>query len=120
MIDHSLTAADELLDEWPRLRKSARVAKFEGLPREYMDNFFLDLDAKSQSELVLALPEGERRLYVRLLAPDDAADLIQESPKREREYLLGLLDDMTLVDEEPQEIFALTLGRLLNQVGSVV
>src|SRR5271165_2954511 len=98
MIDHSLTAADELLDEWPRLRKSARVAKFEGLPREYMDNFFLDLDAKSQSELVLALPEGERRLYVRLLAPDDAADLIQESPQREREYLLELLDDMTRVD----------------------
>src|SRR5271157_2627984 len=98
MIEHSLTVADELLDEWPRLRKSARVAKFEGLPREYMDNFFLDLDAKSQSELVLALPEGERRLYVRLLAPDDAADLIQESPQREREYLLGLLDDMTRVD----------------------
>lgn len=98
MIEHSLTAADELLDEWPRLRKSQRVAKFEGFPREYMDNFFLDLDAKSQSELVLALPEGERRLYIRLLAPDDAADLIQESPQSKREYLLGLLDDMTRVD----------------------
>jgi len=98
MIDHSLNVADELLDQWPRLRKSERVAKFEGLPREYMDNFFLDLDAKSQSELVLALPEGVRRLYIRLLAPDDAADLIQHSPQREREYLFGLLDDMTRVD----------------------
>src|SRR5271157_2972990 len=95
MLEHSLTAADELLDEWPRLRKSQRVAKFEALPREYMDNFFLDLDAKSQAELVLALPEGERRLYIRLLAPDDAADLIQEAPSKQREYLLGLMDDMT-------------------------
>jgi len=98
MIDHSPTAAAELLDQWPHQRKSERVAKFEALPREYMDNFFLDLDAKSQSELVLALPEGERRLYIRLLAPDDAADLIQESPQRQREYLLELLDDMTRAD----------------------
>ena len=34
----------------------------------------------------------------RLLAPDDAADLIQESPQRDREFLLELLDDMTRQD----------------------
>jgi len=60
-----------------------------------MDDFFLSLDAKGQSELVFALPEGERRLFVRLLAPDDAADLIQESPQREHDYLMGLMDDKT-------------------------
>src|SRR5271165_7092585 len=98
MTPHSLNEADELLDQWPFLRKSERVNRFQSLPREQMDNFFLALDAKSQSELVLALPEGERRLYIRLLAPDDAADLIQESPKHEREYLLDLLDDMTRQD----------------------
>jgi magnesium transporter len=32
---------------------------------------------------------------MRLLAPDDAADLIQESAKRQRQYLLDLLDDKT-------------------------
>lgn len=100
MIHDSLTPTDELLEQWPHLRKSQRVAKFEGLPRECMDNFFLDLDANAQSELVLALPEGQRRLCIRLLAPDDAADLIQHSPQREREYLFGLLDDMTRVDAE--------------------
>jgi magnesium transporter len=99
MIPHSLNEADELLDQWPFLRKSERVNRFQGLPREQMDNFFLGgLDARSQSELVLALPEGERRLYIRLLAPDDAADLIQESPERDRPYLLELLDDMTRQD----------------------
>jgi magnesium transporter len=95
MIQQSLTAADELLDQWPHLRKSERVAGFQGLPREQMDNFFLALDAKSQSDLVLALPEGERRLVVRLLAPDHAADLLQKSPTNQREYLMGLMDDMT-------------------------
>jgi magnesium transporter len=98
MLQHSLNEADELLDQWPFLRRSERVNRFESLPREQMDNFFLNLDAKSQSELVLALPEGVRRLYIRLLAPDDAADLIQESPSRDREYLLGLLDDTTRKD----------------------
>lgn len=95
MIQQSPNEADKLLDEWPFLRKNERVDRFESLPREQMHNLFLDLDAKSQSELVFALPEGVRRLYIRLLAPDDAADLIQESPGRDREYLLGLLDDMT-------------------------
>ena len=98
MMQHSLTEGEKLLEEWPHLRKSERVGGFRGLPREQMDNFFLALDSKSQSELVFALPEGERRLYVRLLVPDDAADLIQESSKHEREYLLDLLDDATRLD----------------------
>src|SRR5271165_2477771 len=98
MPQHSLNEADVLLDEWSHLRRTERVEKFRALPRELSDNFFLSLDAKSQAELVLALPEGERRLYIRLLAPDDAADLIQESPQRQREYLLELLDDMTRAD----------------------
>jgi magnesium transporter len=92
---HSLNAADELLDLWFSLRSGQRVDRFEALPRELMDNFFLALDANAQSSLVRSLPEGERRLYMRLLAPDDAADVIQESPKRQRQYLLDLLDDKT-------------------------
>ena len=95
MIGHSLSAADELLDVWPTLRRSQRVDRFEALPRDQMDNFFLALDGRSQSRLLLSLPEGERRLYMRLLAPDDAADVIQES-KAKRQYLLDLLDDKTM------------------------
>ena len=95
MITHSLNAADDVLDLWPSLGRSQRLAHFEALPREQMDNFFLALDARAQSGLLLSLPEGERRLYMRLVAPDDAADLIQESPKSHRQYLLDLLDDKT-------------------------
>jgi Mg/Co/Ni transporter MgtE len=71
MSERSLNEADELLDQWPFIRKHERLDRFEGLPREQRGNFFLELDAKSQAELVLALPEGVRRLYIRELAPDD-------------------------------------------------
>ena len=98
MPQQTLNQADELLDAWSRLRRPERVPRFRALPRELSDNFFLSLKARSQAELVLGLPEGERRLYIRLLAPDDAADLIQEAPPKQREYLLGLLDDMTCQD----------------------
>jgi magnesium transporter len=106
MITHSLNAADELLDIWPSLPRSQRLDRFESLPRELMDNFFLSLDANSQSRLLLSLPEGERRLFMRLVAPDDAADLIQESAKPQRQYLLDLLDEKT-----KQEVKALLAFR---------
>ena len=95
MIGHSQSPSDDLLDKWPRLHKAERLAEFQKLPHEYMDNFFLGLGARAQGKLVLALPEGERRMFVRLLAPDDAADMIQEAPADQRNYLMGLMDDMT-------------------------
>jgi len=42
------------------------------------------------------MPAADRRSWLRLLPPDDAADLIQEASDEERENLLGLLDDATL------------------------
>jgi len=115
MIGHSLNAADELLDLWPSLRRSERVGRFEALPREQMDNFFLALDARAQSRLLLSLPEGERRLYMRLVAPDDAADVIQESPKQKRQYLLELLDDKTVKEVKALLAFREDLaGGLMN------
>jgi magnesium transporter len=43
----------------------------------------------------LALPHYERRAWIRLLPPDDAADAIQQCPLEERNALLDLLDDAT-------------------------
>jgi magnesium transporter len=103
---HSLTAADELLDAWSSLRRSQRLSRFQSLPHEQMDNFFLALDASAQSRLLLDLPEGEHRIFMRLLAPDDAADVIQESPKSVRQNLLNQLDDRT-----KQEVKALLAYR---------
>jgi len=86
----------ELYEAWPVLSTDERVEGFEVLQREQADDFFLQLNAKDRAQLILALPAGERRLWMRRLAPDDVADLIQEAPPQEREHLLGLLDDTTL------------------------
>jgi magnesium transporter len=85
----------ELYEAWPVLSTDERVEGFEALQREQADDFFLQLSARDRAQLVLALPPGERRLWMRLLAPDDAADLIQEAPPEERDNLLVLLDDAT-------------------------
>ena len=85
----------ELYEAWPILSIDERVEGFEFLPRNDADDFFLQLSARDRAELILALPPGERRLWMRLLAPDDAADVIQEAPQEERESLLALLDDST-------------------------
>jgi magnesium transporter len=92
MADKSFTPA-ELYDAWPVLSADERVEGFEFLQRQQADDFFLQLNARDRAQLVLSLPPGERRLWMRLLAPDDAADLIQEAPLEERENLLALLDD---------------------------
>jgi magnesium transporter len=85
----------ELYEAWPVLSTDERVEGFEVLQRDQADDFFLQLSAKDRVHLILALPEGERRLWMRRLAPDDAADLIQEAPAETRENLLALLDDTT-------------------------
>src|SRR5213592_2456478 len=41
------------------------------------------------------LSAGERRSWMRLLPPDDAADVVQAAPEAEREGLLALLDEPT-------------------------
>ena len=91
----AIFSPSELYDAWQVLSLEERVEGFEFLQRDAADDFFLQLSARDRAELVLALPSGERRLWLRLLAPDDAADLIQEAPAEERDHLLGLLDDPT-------------------------
>ena len=94
MADANFTPA-ELYEAWPVLSQEERVEGFEVLKRDDADDFFLQLSARDRAALLLALPFGERRLWMRLLAPDDAADLIQELPPEERENMLSLLDEAT-------------------------
>ena len=94
MAEKDCTSA-ELYEAWPLLSTQERVEGFEFLQRQEADDFFVQLSARDRAQLVLALPARERRLWIRLLAPDDTADLIQETPPEERENLLALLDDAT-------------------------
>lgn len=88
-----------LHDDWSHLNKEKRKAKFNALNRTDAEELFLNLNASDQFELIEDYTNLEIRSWLRLLAPDDAADLIQEanqeaSPER-RDELLSLLDPQT-------------------------
>src|SRR5262249_13587971 len=68
---------------------------FRMLAQEDQEEFFWSLDAHDQEEMLRGFKPSERRLWFRSLAPDDAADLIQASPDKDRPELLGLLDEPT-------------------------
>ncbi len=85
--------ADELRDIWGALSAGERLEGFRLLPRTEAEDFFLGLAARDMAELVLGLAPNERRSWMRLAPPDDVADLIQHSPRDQREHLLGLLDE---------------------------
>ncbi|XXF77349.1 magnesium transporter [Myxococcaceae bacterium GXIMD 01537] len=85
----------ELRDAWPVLSRDERVESFKLVPHATADDFFLSLSAQEQAELIIAMGRGERRTWMRLLAPDDAVDVIQAAPPEEREALLSELDETT-------------------------
>src|SRR5215831_14695919 len=95
--ESGVTASD-LVETWRLLTPEDRYEAFMDLPRPEAEDFFFDLSARDQLELVESMPPGQglRRSWLRLLPPDDAADLIQEvADDAKREELLGLLDEQT-------------------------
>ena len=63
------SAAVRLWEEWPALSTKKRVRRFKQLPRHEADDFFLSLEPREQMTLLLSLPQGEQRLWMRVLAP---------------------------------------------------
>lgn len=94
MSDDRLTG-EELHDAWAVLSPAERLEGFQHLERSEADEFFLGLSTHEQATMLRVMREGERRLWLRLLAPDDAADLLQELPEEQRASCLGQLDDVS-------------------------
>ncbi len=92
MADDRLTTA-ELRDAWALLSGAERIEGFRQVDPVDADDFFLGLSSREQAQMLLSMQSGERRLWLRLLAPDDTADVVQEVPREERNGLLELLDD---------------------------
>ncbi|MBN1608611.1 MAG: magnesium transporter, partial [Polyangiaceae bacterium] len=92
MPEISLTL-EELGDAWPALAADERLEGFSALDRDDADEFFLGLPADDQAILLRAMPSSDRRLWFHLLAPDDAADVIQAFPEAERGAMLSLIDE---------------------------
>jgi magnesium transporter len=95
MMDQHETTLENLLRQWSDLSLPERISAFNELPRGLGHDFFLELRTRDQAELLAALPVAEKRFWLRLLAPDDAADVIQLAPLEERQELIGLLDEIT-------------------------
>ncbi|MEX2281832.1 MAG: magnesium transporter [Gemmatimonadota bacterium] len=95
MVEHIEFDVTELKEIWELLSAQERLDGFRMLDAEEQEEFFVDLPARDEYELLMTLPIAERRLWFRLLAPDDAADVIQEADEDERLALLALLDEPT-------------------------
>ena len=87
---------ETLREVWPMLSLEEQLEAFSLLPREHADDFFLELTAASQAHILEHVQPGARRIWMRLLAPDDAADVLQaiEDPAI-RQELVGALDPTT-------------------------
>ena len=81
--------------EPPTWEDDASTQAFKALDRATATDVFLKLPSDDQYRLLEDMPLGEQRLWMRVLAPDDAADLIQYAPEEERGALLAHLDPST-------------------------
>lgn len=86
---------DYIHDHWSQFSYSQRQTHFFNLSRTEAEELFLNLTAPDQYELIKEVSALEKRSWIRLLAPDDVADLIQEADEEHREELLSLLDPQT-------------------------
>src|SRR5262249_46799892 len=93
--DDDALSPDELRDAWPLLDLEERSDGLRVLPREDAEEFFVSLSATDQAALLVHFRPGQRRQWMRLLEPDDVADVIQEAGEDHRATLLGLLDAPT-------------------------
>jgi magnesium transporter len=83
----------DLAEAWPRLTAADRARRLKQLPPDMGHEFFFDLSAADQADVILALHPAERRPWIRLLAPDDVADVVQSAPADQRSGLLAMLDE---------------------------
>lgn len=86
---------EDTIHSWPTLNESQRQELFFSLSRDQAEDLFLNLSSNYLAEIFLMIPEKERRSWIRLLAPDDVVDLIQELPKDQFYPSLDLLDQNT-------------------------
>ncbi|NVB80717.1 MAG: magnesium transporter [Kofleriaceae bacterium] len=91
-VDEEELTPEELRDAWPLLGMDERLEGLLVLDRESAEDFFINLPALDEARLLVALPQGQRRQWMRLLEPDDVADVIQAAGADHRDELLALLD----------------------------
>jgi magnesium transporter len=95
MRDDDALSPAELLDAWNVLSKTERHAGFMLLGRDNQGELFAVLPTRDQASLLAEMSAGESRTWIRYLAPDDAADVLQIAGPAVRDRLLEQLDEAT-------------------------
>ncbi len=93
--NHELSPLLTLSEAWPTLSNLERRERFLQLSRHDAEEFWLSLKAHDQAELIAQASGTEKRSWIRILAPDDVADLIQDLGTEYREEMLSYLDPQT-------------------------
>ena len=89
---------EELDEIWKLLSTQERLEGLRELTRGEGKHFFVGLSASDKAQLLMDCAPPTRRAWFQLLPPDDAADVIQEFPQKDREKLLSLLSEPARVE----------------------
>ena len=74
---------DELWEIWPTIDDEERVEWFNQLDHDDAEDFFSSLPCEDQAAMFLVMSERDQKRWMRMLAPDDAADVLQIMDDRE-------------------------------------
>ncbi|MDA0815173.1 MAG: magnesium transporter [Chloroflexi bacterium] len=85
-------SAEALLEWWQDLPESEQIDAFLGLSPQEAGILFLTVETSDRVFLLEPQTEQQKRVWLRLLEPDDAADVIQGFEEDEQGLLLALLD----------------------------
>lgn len=82
-----------LAELWSSLDSHEKEAYLETLPRDQLSVLFLELDTLDQKQLLKVAPLSTRKKWIKILEPDDLADLLREISEDEKEETLSYLGD---------------------------
>lgn len=85
--------AATLFTRWGETALEDRLMFFRALPPREASDLFFGLSTHEQAFLIEFLSTSEKRIWLRALAPDDTADVLQSLPVDIRWSLIELLDD---------------------------
>ncbi len=88
--------AQSLREAWPALIDEERAEAFLLLKEDDAQVLFSSLSPADQAGLLENLQNGTASVWMRFLAPDDAADVLQASEPEQRRRLRAMLDGVTL------------------------
>jgi magnesium transporter len=89
---------ENLLAHWQALTHSERETVFKVLGRMDQEELFLNLSSDYQLEIFEDLAPVEKRSWIRLLAPDDIADLLQNMDDDVQKENMRYLDYPTMIE----------------------